>query len=1004
MADQSQDRTANAQHGGEAALAPTDQSAVAPGQISDARTLARYQLGEAVAVQRHQVRDRVLDRRAIGHVVSLADADELEIEARFLARLDHVGMPDVLDYVRHDAGAMLVLRRTDGITLAEAIAQARGGVVPPELATPAAAVLMLLKVCDAISAAHSQGVVHHALAPERILLGGHGQVIVQDWAAAIAEKQSPATLRYVSAAPASERLALDGMHQDIRALGACLFAALVLRAPRPEGGDALGYLQPDERMRLPSQLESIIRQALASDPSSGYASVAQLAQDLTRFIDGVAPAAYRPGVVARLCAGLRRRRRPLLAAAAAIAAAVLAFGLIWGRQLQDWAAWHVVASEDFASTDWKKRWIEPASPRGMFAAQDGRLVSIADRDAFLIFRQRLTTPAAIEYTGEMLAGSQPCDLSVQWSEASGVAEDPARFERDGRSYMIQAGAFGNSFCAIYQNPGRRLMAHANRQLEPARRYRFRVELDGRRISLAIDGQTVVEAVDEFPTRSGFISLYGFYPGKAFDDVRVLQRQPANPPSVLDAGDAAFIERRYEPAASLYARVIEAAGGDSVAQDALFRKGLAEWHLGQDQRAAASWERVTDQRLLGRIACIRLEALFNADQRTPHASWLEERYREQPAQREDLRRDWRQIIQQQLDAPQRNLVAIDYLLGLRQRLFPEDESCRYVAAATLLSLRRYEEVLTAFPEQRNPCARAMLALGRTKDLVSIPWVGNDERNHALAMRGEFERMLEAPGLMPAWRARALIRLNRFDEALQAEGSPYPTLLHMGRAAEVLEQPGQRSVVVNDALVAAGRLQEAAGDGLPHQPGSGSSVIAMLLLGQIDLAERLGKQPRPAIRFMLAAEHGDDKAYAARHDLLVLPPDLGINASWFAPVILRPFVDVLHGNPQALEQQLRPMLPLLEGIFSKSAWHVARALLGDAPVESVGDMPSRYDAPAWRLVAAGMRAELQGGIGEARAAYSAFTAMPMHRRLLNQHQPDVDVEWFVAWRLRALKAVP
>ena len=40
-------------------MQPTDQAVTAPGQISDARTLARYQLGEATAVQQHQVRDRV---------------------------------------------------------------------------------------------------------------------------------------------------------------------------------------------------------------------------------------------------------------------------------------------------------------------------------------------------------------------------------------------------------------------------------------------------------------------------------------------------------------------------------------------------------------------------------------------------------------------------------------------------------------------------------------------------------------------------------------------------------------------------------------------------------------------------------------------------------------------------------------------------------------------------------------------------------------------------------
>lgn len=977
-------------------MQPTD-------QVADGDGPPRYQLGEDLAAGRRHLRDRVLERRAIARIAPPAGADDLAAEARFLARLDHAGAPEVLDFVRDDAGAMLVERRVDGITLAEAIAQARAGVFPAELATPASAVLTLLKACDAVASAHDRGVVHHALAPERILLGGHGQVSIPDWSEAIAQRRSPATQRYVSAAPAAERLALDGMHQDIRALGACLFAALALREPHPAGGDALGGILPEERRRLPAPVEAVIRRALASDPGGGYRSVAQLAEDLTRCLDGLLPAAYVPGPLARLGARLRHRRRPLLAAAGVAAAVLAAAWLMWGERLRDWAAWRTLAYEDFADAGWKQRWVEPPSERGMFAARDGRLVSIADRDAFLIFRQRLTTPAAIEYSGEMLPGSQPCDLSVQWSEASGVAGDPARFEREGRSYMIQAGAFGNSFCAIYRNPGRRLMGHANLQLEPGRRYRFRVELDGSRIALAIDGRTVVQATDDFPTRSGFVSLYGFYPGKAFDDVRVLQREPANPPTALDVGDAAFVARRYEAAADHYARVAEAApGGGGAAQDALYRKGLAEWHLGLGQRAAATWAGVDDPRLAGRIARVRLESLFNADQRAPHASWLEERYRDQPGRREELREDWRQIILQQLDAPQRNLVAIDYLLDLRQRLFPEDESCRYVAAATLLGLRRFEEVLRSFPEQRNPCARAMLALGRTRELLETPWAGNDERIHALSMRGEFERVLDSPGLMPSWRVRTLIRLRRFDEALHADPSGYPTLLHQGRADELLQRPGLRGPGANEALIACGRLQEAAGDGLPQAPGSGSSATAMLLLGQVDLAERLGGQPRPAIRFMLAAEHGDDRAYAELHDRVALPPDLGAGVNWFAPVAMRPFVDVLHGDAQALEQQLRPLLPLLDGVFARSAWFVARALLGDAPVDSVADMPSRYDAPAWRLVAAGMRAELLRRDGEARAAYAAFAALPMHQRLLLGHQPDPDLEWFVAWRLRALPA--
>jgi hypothetical protein len=990
--------------GVDAGLHPTDQPVTAPGQNSAARIVARYQVGEKNDAQLHAVRDRLLDRQATGRVVSLAMADDLEVEARFLARLDHLATPDVLDFVRDDRGAMLIMRRLDGQTLDEAIESARSGGFLPGLASPTAVVMTMLKVCDAVSAAHAQGVVHHDLKPASILLGGHGQVVVQDWSAAMAEKQHPATLRYVSTAPSAESLALDGLHQDIRALGACLFAALVLRAPQPDGTDVLGYIQPEERVRLPVELEAIIRRALASDPSSGYRSMSHVAQDLMCFVDGVHPVAYVPGVMDRIYAQVRRRRTSLLTCALIAAFALTTVAFLWGRELHDWASWHIVAAEDFSDAGWRKRWMEPPSPHGMFAIQEGRLVSTAERDACLIFRRRVSTPVAIEYTGEMLAGTQPCDLSVQWSEDSGVAENPERFAKDGRSYMIQAGAYGNSFCAIYRNPGHHLMGHANLQLETGRRYRFRVELDGKRVSLCLDGKQVVEGFDDVPTRSGFVALYAFYAGKAFDDVRILQRYPANQPTALDAGDVALLARHYEQAAGLYARVSEMPVSLDEAQEAIFRKGLAEWYLSDSSISTATWEAVSDPRLVRRIASLRLESFFKSDQLKPHVSWLEDQYRGHPDDREVLRRDWREIVQQQCDAPVRNLTAIDALLDVRKRVFPEDESSRFVAATILVRLERFADVLAEFPEQRSLCARSMQALGMSEALLQATWAGNDERAHALGMRGEFSRQLESPGLMPYWRRYALIRMDRLDESLLVEDSSYPSLLHMGRGMELLDKPGTSPSQVNAALVSLGRLREAAGDGLPQVPGSGSSVAAMLLLGQLDMAERIAKRPFPAIRFMQAVERGDADGYTAYHDLMRLPVDLSYPASWFAVLAMRPFVDAMRGDVAALDQQLRPQLPLLDGVFHRSAWFVARALLGAAPPDSVAQMPCRYDAPAWQLVATGMRAELTGQGAEALRSYGAFKSMPMYRRLLDQHQPDVDVEWFVSWRLRVLQGAP
>jgi tetratricopeptide (TPR) repeat protein len=764
--------------------------------------------------------------------------------------------------------------------------------------------------------------------------------------------------------------------------------------------DPFGHITPSERERLPASLEAVIRQALTSSVSSGYQDVSDLVHDLTRYSEGLVPTAYVPGTLVRLGEWLRVRRKPLLATAAVIAILAIVVGVTWGRQLRTLAAWQVVISENFADPTWQQRWIEPPSPEGMFSVTDGKVVSIADRDAFLIYRKRLSTPVAIEFTGEMQVGTLPCDLSVQWSEASGVAEDPSRFAQEGRSYMIQSGAFGNSFCAIFQNPGRTLLALANRQLEVGRAYHYRVELDGTRISMDIDGVRVLEHHDVFPTQSGFISLYGFYPGKTFSDVRILQGSPTNGPTPLTSGDNDFLERRYGEAAAQYARVAELTKGGALLQQALYRKGLAEWSQGATERATSAWDRVTDSDLLAQIDCVRLEDVFKAGERTPRVSRFEEQYRDRPDLRDRLRQTWIMLAQQQLTASQRDAGAIASFLDIRERLFPQDEAGRYVAAMMLLSLRRYEEVLANFPEQQNPCARAMLALGRTKQLLDTEWVGNDERTHALGMRGLFAEVLNAPGLFPFSRIRTLIHVGRAEEALALEGGAHAALLHLGRAAEALDLPNPKGSSINEALICLGRLNEAAGNGLPQVPGSGSDSTAMLMLGQVDLAELAAKKSYPAIRFMQAAESGNDQDYVTFHDQIWLPPDLGGLTGWFAPIVLRPFVDILRGDSTALDTQVRPHLELLSGTYAQTPWFVARALLGETPLDSVLDMPSRDEAVAWHLVTAGIKAELDGHRDAALRAYAQFKALPMHQRLLVNNLPDAEVEWLVSWRLRAL----
>lgn len=949
-------------------------------------------------------RDVVLDREVTARVVDHAKSEALLQEARFLARLDHIGASGVLDLVCDEAGAMLVTRRTSGITLAEAIDLAGRGQVPQELKTTADALRTMLAVGDIIARAHAQGVVHRALTTRQINLGGHGQVTIGDWSAAMVDQRAPATLRYIASQRIQrpERLHLDGHHDDIRALGACLAESLLLRSVDPTAPDPLGHISAPERERFHPALEAIVRTSLASDPSQGYQSVDDLSADLRGFAQAALPTWYAPGPLAAARDWVHRRKGVAGLAAAVLVAVCIAVVLPWLRPWEEGIAWSQVVAEDFAAPSWRERWIEPPSPNGMFAPADGKLVSTAPRDAFLIYRRRLTTPVAIEYTGEMLPGSLPCDLSVQWSEASGIAEDPARFARDGRSFMIQAGAFGNSFCAIFENPGRRLLAYSNRQLAVGTAYRFRVVLTGTRIALYIDDALVLEHDDPMPTQSGFISLYGFYPGKAFSDVRILSGTPANQPTVLALGDDAFIRGRYQESAEHYAAVVEQVEDPALLQQALFRQGLAEWHLGSTERASASWDRIADPDLRTQIACLRLETPATNGPKNPHVTQFEEQYLAHPEQRERLRRTWINIVQQWGNSSSPNAPAIASFIDVHQRLFPDDQACRYVAAMRLLSLRRHQEVIDTYPDQRSALARAMLALGRSRDLVESDWVGTDERVHALMMRGEFEEALRIPGMFPSARVTALIHTQRLDEALAAEGGAHAALLRLGRAAEILERPDVSGAAANEALICLGRWNEAAGSGLAQIPSSGSSSVAMLLLGHLDLAEVAAKKTFPAIRFMRAAETGNDQDYLRYHDQIVLPPDLAGSSGWFAPVLMRPFVDVLHGDPTAWETQTRPHLDLLSGCYGTTPSVVVRAILGDIPLHQVADLPRTFEAEAWTALASGMKAELAGDHDGAIGHYRAFLALPLPKRLLVGNLPDPEVEWFVAWRLRALSA--
>jgi serine/threonine protein kinase/WD40 repeat protein len=206
-----------------------------------------------------------------------------------------------------------------------------------------------VQVAEALAHAHGQGILHRDIKPSNLLLDMHGTVWVTDFGLAKAEDSDGltqtgdvvGTLRYM----APERFSgASDSRGDVYGLGVTLYELLTLRPAFAEA-DRHWLLQrvlhedPPRPRRVnpevPRDLETIVLKAMAKEPRQRYASAAELAEDLRRFL------ADRP-VQARRASALERlwrwvRRNPALAAALG-AAAVL---LLTVAVVASWDAWRL---------------------------------------------------------------------------------------------------------------------------------------------------------------------------------------------------------------------------------------------------------------------------------------------------------------------------------------------------------------------------------------------------------------------------------------------------------------------------------------------------------------------------------------------------------------------------------------------------------------------------------------------------------------------------------------
>lgn len=286
--------------------------------------------------QRSLLRDVAVKTLPGGEFASADARGRFRTEALAAARLAHPGIVSVHEVGEDDGMPFIVMELVRGQTLSAAVASR------PVSARLAAR--WLRDISLALEHAHQHGVLHRDLKPSNILIeddGGDGQPKVTDFGLAKLTGHDPELTLSGSAmgSPAfmpPEQASGRGsdVASDVYGLGAVLYFALTGRPPFQ--GETVATVMgqvvsaeavPPRRLNasVPQDVQNICLKCLEKNPVRRYASAKEVAEDLTRFLEG-RPVHARPvGIPVQM---LRLARRHPGLAAAAVLVVLLTAGLI----------------------------------------------------------------------------------------------------------------------------------------------------------------------------------------------------------------------------------------------------------------------------------------------------------------------------------------------------------------------------------------------------------------------------------------------------------------------------------------------------------------------------------------------------------------------------------------------------------------------------------------------------------------------------------------------------
>jgi eukaryotic-like serine/threonine-protein kinase len=253
--------------------------------------------------------------------------ERFEREVAIVARLDHPGIIRVIDSGVKRGRYYYVMDFVEGTPLDETFARLRGDT--------RRGLRLIIDVCEAVDYAHQRGVLHRDLKPSNIIVDREGRPRLLDFGIAKSADADGGrdkgltyaseggtsmlgTLAYMSPEQAAGESHRASVRTDVYSLGVIAFECVTGRLPVSVDGslrEALTRIIEQDPPRpssiikgIAADLDAVLLKALDKAPERRYASASELADDLTRYLDGEPVTARRIGSFTRLLKWTKRHK------------------------------------------------------------------------------------------------------------------------------------------------------------------------------------------------------------------------------------------------------------------------------------------------------------------------------------------------------------------------------------------------------------------------------------------------------------------------------------------------------------------------------------------------------------------------------------------------------------------------------------------------------------------------------------------------------------------------